>query len=133
MYYQYNFHKARNVFAGMVQTESPYYQPMPVAPEPFRSSVGVLPGDPDYTCSGDDFDGCDSSWAVMITGCHNIFVAGAGLYSWFDTYAQDCSEWFPLPRSQVEALEADKLITSFSCHSRPACLSKSTCLHERQL
>lgn len=92
VYYQYNFHKARNVFAGMVQTESPYYQPMPMAPEPFRSSVGALPGDPDYSCNGDDFDGCDSSWAVMITGCHNVFVAGAGLYSWFDTYAQDCSK-----------------------------------------
>lgn len=91
VFYQYNFHRARNVFAGFVQTESPYYQPTPKAPEPFGQFVGRLPGDPTYTCDGSDFDGCDSSWAVMIRGCQDIVVASAGLYSWFSTYAQDCS------------------------------------------
>lgn len=90
MYYQYNFNKARNIFAGMVQTESPYYQPNPKPPAPFAKAVGRFPGDPDYSCKGGDFDGCDSSWAVLIRGSRNIFIAGAGLYSWFDTYSQDC-------------------------------------------
>ncbi|KAK3896529.1 pectin lyase fold/virulence factor, partial [Staphylotrichum tortipilum] len=62
VYYQYNFHKARNVFASMIQTESPYFQPTPPPPAPFTDAVGVLPGDPDYTYTpGDEFSGCDQS------------------------------------------------------------------------
>ena len=91
VYYQYNFHKARNIFAGMIQTESPYFQPTPPPPAPFTDAVGVLPGDPDYTCTpGDEFSGCDQSWAVIIRQSENILVAGAGLYTWFSTYTQGC-------------------------------------------
>ncbi len=57
--YQYNFNKARNIFAGMLQTESPYYQPAPPPPAPFTSSVGVFPSDPTYEC-GNAFDGATS-------------------------------------------------------------------------
>lgn len=92
VFYQYNFNGASNVFAGFLQTESPYYQPMPKPPEPFKDVVGKMNGDPSYRCGSGDFDGCDSSWAVMIRGSQNIFVAGAGLYSWFSTYTQDCSK-----------------------------------------
>lgn len=92
VYYQYNFHGAKNVFAGFLQTESPYYQPTPKPPQPFQNAVGAISGDPHYSCKGGDFDGCDSSWAVIIRGSQNIFVAGAGLYSWFSTYSQDCGK-----------------------------------------
>lgn len=91
MFYQYNFHKARNIFAGMIQTESPYYQPTPPPPEPFTSQVGVFPGDPEYTCDpNDEFSGCDQSWGLIIRGSSEISIAGAGLYSWFSTYTQTC-------------------------------------------
>lgn len=94
VYYQYNFFGARNVFAGMLQTESPYYQPTPSAPNPYKANLGVLHGDPSYTCNGTDFDGCDSSWAVMITGSQDIYISSAGVYSWFNDYSQDCSKLF---------------------------------------
>jgi hypothetical protein len=103
----------------MLQTESPYYQPTPQPPAPFASAVGVFPGDPSYDCvAGNDFSGCDSSWAIIMTGCQNIFVSAASIYSvsghyrrfpvlkhvhvdernaaannnsqWFTTYAQTC-------------------------------------------
>lgn len=91
VYYQYNFHKAKNVFAGMIQTESPYYQPTPPPPAPFAAAVGRFPGDPSYKCAvGDEFSGCDQSWAVIIRQSQNIAVAAAGLYSWFSTYTQSC-------------------------------------------
>ncbi|TLD20447.1 hypothetical protein PspLS_08451 [Pyricularia sp. CBS 133598] len=52
---------------------------------------GNLPGDPDYSCkAGDEPSGCDESSAVIMRECANILVAGAGLCSWFSTYAQDC-------------------------------------------
>ncbi|UNI24920.1 hypothetical protein JDV02_010637 [Purpureocillium takamizusanense] len=89
--YQYNFHNAKKLFAGMIQTESPYYQPTPKPPAPFKEAVGVMPGDPTYKCAADDeFSGCDESWGVIIRGSENVFIAGAGIYSWFSTYAQDC-------------------------------------------
>src|SRR5438552_3564585 len=84
VYYQYNFNKARNIFAGMIQTESPYYQPTPPPPAPFTNQVGLFPGDPDYTCApNDEFSGCDESWGLIIRESRDIFIAGAGLYSWF--------------------------------------------------
>lgn len=76
----------------MIQTESPYYQPNPNPLSPFSGDiVGKFPGDPDYSCGVDSL-GCDSSWALRITESKDIFIAGAGLYSWFDNYDQSsCS------------------------------------------
>ena len=75
----------------MIQTESPYFQPTPPPPAPFAAVVGLFPSDPAYSCAtANDFSGCDESWAVIITKSENIFIAGAGLYSWFSTYAQTC-------------------------------------------
>ncbi|KAJ6781688.1 hypothetical protein PWT90_10859 [Aphanocladium album] len=92
IFYQYNFHNSHNVFAAMIQTESPYYQPTPPPPAPFNSQVGLLPGDPEFNCGKDqaELGGCDESWAVIVRGSSNILIAGAGLYSWFSTYSQDC-------------------------------------------
>ncbi|PZD42548.1 Pectate-lyase-3 domain containing protein [Pyrenophora tritici-repentis] len=91
VFYQFNFNKASRIFAGLIQTESPYYQPTPQPPAPFTSAVGVFAGDPTYKCTaGDEFSGCDESWAVFIRESMNIFIASAGLYSWFSTYAQTC-------------------------------------------
>ncbi|KAK1638756.1 pectate lyase superfamily protein-domain-containing protein [Colletotrichum phormii] len=81
--YQYNFHNAASVFAAMIQTESPYYQPTPTPPAPFASSVGLFPGASDYSCAAsDEFSGCDESWAVVMRGCEDIVIAGAGLVRW---------------------------------------------------
>ncbi|KAI0402848.1 pectate lyase superfamily protein-domain-containing protein [Xylaria palmicola] len=90
VYYQYNFNGARNVVTTFLQTESPYFQPTPRPPAPFSNAVGVFPGDPDYSCSGGDADGCDESWAVIMRNCQNVYVGAAGTYSWFSTYSQDC-------------------------------------------
>ncbi|KAG6001336.1 hypothetical protein E4U21_004434 [Claviceps maximensis] len=92
VFYQYNFNNAKTLFAGMIQTESPYYQPNPKPPAPFDAVVGNFPGDPTYKCSADsdELSGCDASWGVIIRGSENVFIAGAGIYSWFSTYSQDC-------------------------------------------
>lgn len=89
--YQYNFNKASNIFACMIQTESPYYQPNPKPPAPFEKAVGVYNSDPTYS-SNDELSGTDSSWAVIMRRSKDISIFGAGLYSWFSTYSQDCSK-----------------------------------------
>jgi hypothetical protein len=99
--YQYNFYRASKIFAGMVQTESPYFQPHPKPPAPFEDSLGMYSGDPTYgSCGGSgdsrsvsEFGGCDSSWGVMIQFSSDIYVASAGIYSWFDKYTQDCGRF----------------------------------------
>ncbi|KAI0911199.1 glycoside hydrolase family 55 protein [Ustulina deusta] len=74
VFYQYNFHKAANIFAA-----------------PFADVVGKFAGDPDYSCTaGNEFNGCDESWAVMVRESQNIIVASAGIYSWFSSYGQSC-------------------------------------------
>lgn len=90
--YQFNFNFAAHVFGGLLQTESPYYQPKPKPPAPFTSSLGIYDSDPHYTC-GNQFDGCDSSWAIIMFGSQNIHLAALGVYSWFDDYTQDCSKF----------------------------------------
>lgn len=50
--YQYQIHQADNLFMGLIQTESPYFQSYPVAPTPFDKSVGLFKGDPTFkSCS----------------------------------------------------------------------------------
>ncbi|KAL4893184.1 pectate lyase superfamily protein-domain-containing protein [Aspergillus ambiguus] len=90
VYYQYNFYKAKDVFAGMIQTETPYYQPVPLPPRPFPDALGDLPSDLVIDCSDSSVAGCDAAWALIIRDSENIFIAGAGLYSWFQKYSQTC-------------------------------------------
>ncbi|KAI9645912.1 hypothetical protein NHQ30_005349 [Ciborinia camelliae] len=92
--YQYNFAGAVNTFAGMIQTESPYYQATDAteSPGPFNSSVGSFDNDPifpDGTCNSTDLL-CDFGWAVIISDTNNLTIAGAGLYSWYDNYLETC-------------------------------------------
>ncbi|KAF2673840.1 pectin lyase-like protein [Microthyrium microscopicum] len=103
VFYQYSFQNAHNVHAGMIQTESPYYQPFPRAPAPFQSTVGNFPGDPNYAdcVRQQNKAGCDSSWAVRISNSSDISFAGAGLYSFFNGYSETCIDSRTCQRSLV--------------------------------
>lgn len=54
------------------QTETPYYQPTPPAPAPF--SINSVWNDPAVN---------GSAWALNIAQSSNIYIFGAGLYSFF--------------------------------------------------
>ncbi|KAJ5869330.1 hypothetical protein N7455_004271 [Penicillium solitum] len=85
--YQYQLSGAQNVLMGMIQTESPYYQPVPQAPSPF--TPGMFPNDPQFNnCDGED--NCAVSWAVRIVDSSSIWILGSGIYSWFSDYSQAC-------------------------------------------
>ena len=82
LYYQYNFQGASNIFMGAIQTETPYFQPSAVTP--------FEPNDPlDPTFCTDDFR-CNMAIALNIQNSNNIFTYGTGLYSFFNTWNQDC-------------------------------------------
>jgi glucan 1,3-beta-glucosidase len=78
--YQYSLVNAKNHYLGLIQTESPYYQPAPAAPAPF--SVNSAFSDP-TTYQG-------SAWGLWVQNSQNILVLGAGLYSFFQNYGQAC-------------------------------------------
>ncbi|KAJ6608596.1 exo-beta-1,3-glucanase [Mycena sp. CBHHK59/15] len=79
--YQYSLVNAQNHYMGLIQTETPYYQPTPVAPNPF--TVNSTFSDPSYT-------GITSAWGLIVSGSSNIIVFGAGLYSFYNDYTQTC-------------------------------------------
>ncbi|KAH8809263.1 pectin lyase fold/virulence factor, partial [Xylogone sp. PMI_703] len=90
--YQYELYDASNIFLGFMQTETPYYQPSPVAPRPWEASVRSLqfPGDPDFVSCELGDGNCAKSWALRIINSTNVLIYGAGFYSFFHDYDQTC-------------------------------------------
>ena len=72
--YQYAFHNAQNLFAGLIQTETPYFQPSPAPPSPFSTNTQY--GDPSGVSTS-------NAYGLTISNSNNILVYGAGLYSFF--------------------------------------------------
>ena len=86
--YNFEFANAQNVYAGVIQSETPYMQSNPTA-----LNGGFTPSttyfDPDFSsCNGDA--GCEKAWGLRIFASSDILVYGAGLYSFFDNYSQTC-------------------------------------------
>ncbi|KAJ6488579.1 exo-beta-1,3-glucanase [Mycena vitilis] len=80
--YQYNLVNAANHYLGLIQTETPYYQPAPAPPAPF--TVNTAFKDPS------NWSGISAAWGLRVTTSTDIIVFGAGLYSFFSNYAQTC-------------------------------------------
>ncbi|MCJ1479117.1 hypothetical protein MMC13_007801 [Lambiella insularis] len=84
--YNYQILNAQNVYMGAIQTETPYYQSNPTALTPFAPSSAYS----DPTFSDCTTPGCQKSWGLRIVSSSNILIYGAGLYSFFDNYSEDC-------------------------------------------
>jgi len=84
--YQYQLYKAKNIYMGHIQSETPYYQPVPVAPKPFDTQK-AFPGDPTFACK-DGKDSCKTAWALRVIDSSNIYIHSLGLYSFFVNYDQ---------------------------------------------
>ncbi|KAF9531459.1 exo-beta-1,3-glucanase [Crepidotus variabilis] len=79
--YQYSLVNARDHYMGLIQTESPYFQPKPAVPTPFALDHRYADPPPYW--------GNASSWALNLKDSKDIIIFGAGLYSFFVNYAQD--------------------------------------------
>jgi len=80
--YEYRLVNAKDHWMGLIQTESPYYQPNPPAPEPF--AINSSYHDPKFA------SGSAMAWALSVESSSDIIVFGAGLYSFFQNYSQAC-------------------------------------------
>ncbi|KAF2263780.1 exo-beta 1,3 glucanase-like protein [Lojkania enalia] len=86
--YQYQFANAIDVFAGYIQTETPYWQPQPDAKAQHYPTSAAL-NDPDYTsfCP----DGICDALGLRILNSQGVCIYAAGLYSFFINYDVSCS------------------------------------------
>ncbi|KII88660.1 glycoside hydrolase family 55 protein [Plicaturopsis crispa FD-325 SS-3] len=80
--YQYNLVNAKNHYMGLIQTETPYYQPIPATPDPF--TINSAYHDPTFA------SGSPSAWGLNVESSTDIFIFGAGLYSFYQNYGQTC-------------------------------------------
>ncbi|KAK3899572.1 hypothetical protein C8A05DRAFT_18009, partial [Staphylotrichum tortipilum] len=93
--YNYLLSGAKSVYMGHIQTESPYFQPMPGAPAPFGAAA-AFPNDPDFSgcnyTANTDNEACRYAWGMRIIDSTDVTIHSAGLYSFFNAYYQDCIE-----------------------------------------
>lgn len=87
--YNYQIVGSSNIYASVLQTETPYFQSNPNAETPF--TVNTAFSDPNFssTC-GSDTDLCPKSWGLRVIDSTDILIFGAGLYSFYDNYDQTC-------------------------------------------
>ncbi|KAI2791304.1 hypothetical protein POX_c04161 [Penicillium oxalicum] len=95
--YNYNFHAAENVFAGMLQSESPYMQgsgATQTAPAPWTAESAY--GDPDFSWCGGGDQKCRTSLATNVDGGKNVLLYNSAAWAFFDgpwyrDYGTQCS------------------------------------------
>jgi glucan 1,3-beta-glucosidase len=119
--YQYQLVNAEDIWMGQIQTETPYYQPNPVAPYPFTERNEAL-HDPDFdtACATDPgLPGgapCAMAWGLRVVDSKNVVVFGAGLYSFFNNYSTACSTVESGENCQARIFSVEQS-TSFSSSS----------------
>jgi glucan 1,3-beta-glucosidase len=87
--YQYQISNASNIYLGHMQTETPYYQPNPPATGPYTAGVGGFSNDPTFSnCFSDQ---CRHAWALRIINSNDVFIYGAGFYSFFQNNQLGCT------------------------------------------
>jgi len=82
--YNYQISNATNVYMGLIQTETPYFQSNPDASTPFIANSKYA----DPVFSGNS--SVNKAWGLRVLDSEDVFVYGAGLYSFFDNYAETC-------------------------------------------
>ncbi|KAI4194277.1 MAG: hypothetical protein LQ350_007859 [Teloschistes chrysophthalmus] len=84
--YNYQISNAKNVYAGLIQSETPYMQANPDALAAFKPNPKY--SDPDFSkCTT---PACKKAWGLRVVASSDVHVYGAGLYSFFENYSQKC-------------------------------------------
>ncbi|KAJ4406652.1 hypothetical protein N0V82_010075 [Gnomoniopsis sp. IMI 355080] len=87
--YNYQLNNASAVYMSLIQTETAYMQGNPDATTPFTANATY--NDPSFaSCSSTE--PCARTWGLRIVNSEDVYVYGAGLYSFFDNYDQTCLE-----------------------------------------
>ncbi|TQS35566.1 hypothetical protein Golomagni_04013 [Golovinomyces magnicellulatus] len=82
--YNYQVSNSKSVFMALIQTETPYFQSNPDASKPFTKNLAY--NDPSFQGTA----ASNKAWGLRISQSSDVFIYGAGLYSFFDNYEQTC-------------------------------------------
>ncbi|KKF95518.1 Glucan 1 3-beta-glucosidase [Ceratocystis platani] len=97
--YNYQLSNAKNVFMGLIQTETAYFQGNPSSMEPF--SVNTDYNDPDFETICQDDKLCTRTIGLRAVDSSDILIYGASMYSFFDNYSQQCLKTEDCQRDMV--------------------------------
>lgn len=87
--YNYQFDGAQALYSGLMQSETPYMQPYPPAPQPLHFNAEYH--DPQFSiCRGSSSRYCQEAWGLRIVNSRNVIIYSTGLYSFFQDYQQTC-------------------------------------------
>jgi glucan 1,3-beta-glucosidase len=91
IFYNFQFKDAGAFFGGFMQTETPYMQPLPLAPKPFDFNSDY--DDPTFTVCKESNPAvpCQDAWGMRIWNSKDMLVYSTGMYSFFNNYEQTCT------------------------------------------
>ena len=72
--YHYNFNGAANVFTGLQQTETPYWQGAAGKLAPYPWDNALIPSDPTFQNCGSSDTLCRMSWMEIVKGCKDLVL-----------------------------------------------------------
>jgi glucan 1,3-beta-glucosidase len=98
---------------GVIQTETPYFQAKPNALVPFRPQASLA----DPTFADCRTDGCRKAWGLRILDSTDVFMYGAGLYSFFEHYEQTCLDTESCQENMLE-LQRSKNVWLFGLNTK---------------
>ena len=84
--YNYQLSKAKNVYMGIIQSETPYMQSNPISTAAFTHKTAFK----ETTNSEYNTTTCKKAWGLRVVDSSDILIYGAGLYSFFENYDQTC-------------------------------------------
>lgn len=85
--YNYQIANAKDIWLGSIQTETAYMQANPNALDGGFTPNAAY-GDPDFaSCTT---DACKKTWGLRILDSQDVYMYGAGMYSFFENYRQQC-------------------------------------------
>ncbi|RFU30600.1 hypothetical protein B7463_g5757, partial [Scytalidium lignicola] len=83
--YQYNFVSAENVFVGMQQCETPYWQGIGgPAENPTPWTPNAEFGDPTFSNCAEGDTNCRMAWYQRVVGGSDIYIYGSGFWTFFN-------------------------------------------------
>ncbi|EXJ87179.1 glucan 1,3-beta-glucosidase [Capronia epimyces CBS 606.96] len=85
--YNYQFSNAQDIFMGAIQTETAYMQ---ASPDALNGGFPPNPTFKDPNFADCTTESCKKTWGLRIVDSDNVYMYGAGLYSFFDNYIQSC-------------------------------------------
>lgn len=114
--YNYQVANAKNIFMGAIQTETAYMQGSPDA-----LGAGFTPNqaysDPTFSNCTDEL--CKKTWGLRIVDSSDVYVYGAGLYSFFDDYQQECLDTESCQENMV-SLECSESVYLYGLNTKAA-------------